>query len=289
MFYSPLRYPGGKSKLAPLMQELIIRTGHEKGTWIEPFAGGAGIALYLLEQGVVNQIVLNDADKGIYSFWWAVLNQTDRLIRAIAQAPLTVDEWNRQKRIATDPQCECGFELGFATFYLNRTCRSGIVTGGLMGGVKQNERWKMDVRFNKKSLTERIEKIANKKEFIRIANADASDFIQKQLVQEKNEFLYFDPPYFEKGQQLYSTYLRRSEHEKLANAIDRFVTCDWVMTYDEAPEIRKLYANYPIRNFDLKYSVATKRTASELIIFKDERMVSHVKGLDPKKIHINIY
>lgn len=99
MFYSPLRYPGGKGKLAPLMKYLIETTGHVGGTYIEPFAGGAGIALDLLENDVVSRIVINDFDKGIYSFWRALLNETDKFIEEINRVPLTIDEWNRQRII----------------------------------------------------------------------------------------------------------------------------------------------------------------------------------------------
>ena len=99
MFYSPLRYPGGKGKLEPFMELLIKQTGHQGGVYVEPFAGGAGIALELLEKEVVNDIVINDLDKGIYSFWRAILTETDRFIAKLAVVPLTLNEWNKQRNI----------------------------------------------------------------------------------------------------------------------------------------------------------------------------------------------
>ena len=165
MFYSPLRYPGGKSKLEPLMEMLIKQTGHSGGIYVEPFAGGAGIALELLEKGIVKEIVINDLDKGIYSFWKAILTETDRFIDDIRNVALTIDEWNRQRTIIDN----CGkysYELGFATFYLNRTNRSGIIKGGVIGGIEQSGSWKMDARFNRETLIERINKIANRKKYI---------------------------------------------------------------------------------------------------------------------------
>lgn len=153
MFYSPLRYPGGKGKLAPLMKYLIESTGHIGGTYIEPFAGGAGIALDLLENNVVSQIVINDFDKGIYSFWRAILNESDRFIEEINQVPLNIDEWNRQRAIVLNADKRYSFELGFAIFYMNRTNRSGIIKGGVIGGIEQRGIWKLDARFNKDNLT----------------------------------------------------------------------------------------------------------------------------------------
>lgn len=137
MFYSPLRYPGGKGKLEPFMELLIEQTGHIGGTYIEPFAGGAGIALELLEKNIVNEIVINDLDKGIYSFWKAILSETDKFINDIRTTPLTIAEWNRQRAILADNH-RYSYELGFATFYLNRTNRSGIIKGGVIGGVEQS-------------------------------------------------------------------------------------------------------------------------------------------------------
>lgn len=149
MFYSPLRYPGGKGKLASLMEILIDETGHRGGTYIEPFAGGAGIALELLEKNIVEQIVINDLDKGIYSFWKAILTETDRFICDVNNVEISMEEWNRQRNICMQCNNRYSYELGFATFYMNRTNRSGIIKGGVIGGIQQAGKWKMDARFNK--------------------------------------------------------------------------------------------------------------------------------------------
>ena len=166
MFYSPLRYPGGKGKLTPFIEMLIEAYGHKGGTYIEPFAGGAGVAIELLERDIVSRIVINDLDKGIYSFWRAILNETDRFIDAIIQAPLDMTEWHKQHEICLAQNQKYSFELGFATFYMNRTNRSGIIKGGVIGGQDQAGIWKLDARFNKKELIDRIQKIAARKKDI---------------------------------------------------------------------------------------------------------------------------
>ena len=180
MFYSPLRYPGGKGKLEPFMELLIRQTGHVGGTYVEPFAGGAGIALELLEKEIVNDIVINDLDKGIYSFWRAIFSETDRFINHIRNVELTIDEWNRQRQVI-DNCNRYSYELGFATFYLNRTNRSGIIKGGVIGGTEQAGNWRMDARFNREDLIERIIKIAKRKKHIHLYNKDVNSFIQNYL------------------------------------------------------------------------------------------------------------
>lgn len=288
MFYSPLRYPGGKGKLEPFMEILIEQTGHIGGTYIEPFAGGAGIALELLEKNIVNEIVINDLDKGIYSFWKSILTETDRFVENIRNVPLNIDEWSRQRAILDD-NSKYSYELGFATFYLNRTNRSGIIKGGVIGGVEQNGNWKMDARFNRDDLIERILKIAKRKKNIHIYNKDVSSFVQNYLPRyEDNAFVYFDPPYFGKGKQLYLNFFSYEDHVRIERMINQQVNCDWVITYDDVQEIADIYQNHILRRFDLNYSAAVKRKASEIIIFRHLDMIPEIEQLEERKICVNL-
>ncbi len=288
MFYSPLRYPGGKGKLEPLMELLIEQTGHVGGTYIEPFAGGAGIALELLEKNIVNHIVINDLDKGIYSFWKAIMVETERFIDDIKNIPLTIEEWKRQRAIL-EKNGKYSYELGFSTFYLNRTNRSGIIKGGVIGGIEQKGNWKMDARFNRNELIERIKKISRRKSDIHIYNKDVSSFIQNYLPRyESNAFVYFDPPYFGKGKQLYLNSFSYNDHVRIEKMIDSQVNCDWVITYDDVQEIANIYHNHILRRFDLKYSAAIKRKASEIIIFRRLNMIPEKERLIEREICVNL-
>lgn len=269
MFYSPLRYPGGKGKLSPLIELLIDIHGHRGGTYIEPFAGGAGVAIELLEKGVVSEIVINDLDKGIYSFWRAILEETDRFLEQVNVVPLTIEEWKRQREIYFNHNKKYSFELGFATFYLNRTNRSGIIKGGVIGGIEQSGEWKIDARFNRKTLIDRIKKIAKNKSKIHVYNKDIKPFLEKFVPKyEGNTFIYFDPPYFNKGKQLYLNFLDYNDHTRIGKLISDTVNSDWIITYDDEPEIEKIYKNYCVRRIGLNYSVAEKKKANELVIFK---------------------
>lgn len=288
MFYSPLRYPGGKGKLEPFMELLIRQTGHEGGIYVEPFAGGAGIAIGLLEKGIVSDIVINDLDKGIYSFWRAILSETDRFVKDIQNAELTISEWYRQKSIAENNKVY-SYELGFATFYLNRTNRSGIIKGGIIGGLEQSGRWKMDARFNKDALIDRIKKISSKKKHIHLYNKDVNSFIIDYLPKyQNNAFVYFDPPYFNKGKQLYLNFFSYKDHVRIEKIINEEVLCDWVITYDDVPEICDIYKKHILKKFDLNYSAGEKRRASEIIIFKSEKIVPSNEQLKQNNIILNL-
>lgn len=289
MFYSPLRYPGGKGKLAEFMKYMIVQLGHSGGTYIEPFAGGAGIAIELLLRGVVSRIVINDYDKGIWSFWKAVLTETNRFIGELAVVPLTMEEWNRQRMICLTQNDKYSFELGFATFYMNRTNRSGIIKGGVIGGVDQSGVWKMDARFNREELIRRIESIAKRKLDIKLYNKDINSFITRYIPQyEENALVYFDPPYFKKGKQLYMNYFKLEDHVRIERVIRNYVQCDWIITYDYAKEIEEIYKEYSMCLYDLKYSVSSKCKASELMIFKDGIVIPRDENLQKQRIKLNI-
>lgn len=289
MFYSPLRYPGGKGKLAPFIGMLIEEYGHKGGTYIEPFAGGAGVSIELLEKGIVSQVVINDLDKGIYSFWRAILTETDRFINEIEQVPLTMDEWYKQHDICMNNTNKYSFELGFATFYMNRTNRSGIIKGGVIGGKEQSGNWHLDARFNKASLIDRIRKIASMKKKIHLYNKDIDSFLLKYVpMYEENAFIYFDPPYFDKGKQLYLNFFDYRDHLRIEKTIREKVKCDWIITYDNVSPIEEIYKNYCIRRFELNYSVYDKKRAKEIMIFKRESMVPSKNMLMTKNINIKL-
>lgn len=286
MYYSPLRYPGGKSKLSPFIKLLIEKSGHIGGTYIEPFAGGAGIALDLLSNDIVSEIVINDLDKGVYSFWKSILEQPNRFVEDIYNVPLTVDEWDRQKDIYYTKSQKYSYELGFATFYLNRTNRSGIIKGGIIGGRQQDGKWRMDVRFNRPVLAQKVLEISKRSEHIHLYNKDISSFLNNYVSKYyNNAFIYFDPPYYEKGKELYMNFFNYEDHVRIRDEIDSLKNIDWVITYDNCKPILELYGEHVCRYIECIYSVATKRTEKEVVVFKDESMIPTLAEIKKRKVH----
>lgn len=288
MYYSPLRYPGGKGKLAPFMRYMIKNLNIKGGAYIEPFAGGAGVALDLLFNDLVSHIVINDYDKAVASFWKAILTEKNRFIDAIYTVPLDINEWKKQKNILKTTK-KYSFELGFAAFYLNRTNRSGIINGGPIGGMQQDGQWNLDARFNREALVGRISNIAERREDISVYNKDVNSLIFKYVPKYGDKTLiYFDPPYFEKGKQLYMNYFSEKDHKRIEKSIRENVKCDWLITYDDAPEIVHIYDKYMIKRYDLNYSVAKKGIASELMIFPENGFFPTDEELKKEKICINL-
>jgi DNA adenine methylase len=272
--HSPLRYPGGKQVLSGLLSHLIRLNGAYEGTYAEAYAGGAGAALSLLFGEHVQDVMINDADPAIASLWRAILSQTDAFAELIDSTPLTIKEWQRQREIYRSFNSRSSFlKVGFAAFYLNRCNRSGIIaTGGPIGGIDQKGKWKLDARFNRLELIRRVRAIARYKERIQIYNLDAIAFLKRHLRKSKKSrptFVYLDPPYFVKGRKLYLNYYEQKDHEALSSYLKAKSHFEWVLSYDNVPEIRKLYAPLRTLRFDLDYTAAERSKGKELLIFKD--------------------
>lgn len=272
---SPLRYPGGKSQLLPFVRELISYINPSPVCYCEPFCGGAGIAISLLLNDEVKDIIINDADFGIFSFWKAIVEETDRFVNMINSTPITIDEWNKQKRILLDStntsiiKGQYSFELGFATFFLNRTNVSGIIKGGVIGGLAQTGKNKLDCRFKKQVLIKKIQAIAKKKDHITITNFDGRELIKMVSSSENADktFMFVDPPYVKQGKNLYLNALTIDDHNELYGEIKTADQLRWIVTYDDCVEIRNMYNSQDLRRYFIRYSANNRRKASELIAF----------------------
>ncbi|EGR4327475.1 DNA adenine methylase [Vibrio cholerae] len=277
---SPLRYPGGKTAITPMVETIINNNGLKNGHYAEPYAGGAGLALSLLFKGVVSHIHLNDFDRSVWAFWRSILHETESFITLIENTNITIEEWHHQKAIQTKKLSVDTLTLGFSSFFLNRTNRSGIIDkAGVIGGLKQNSKYPLDCRFNKDNLIKKIRKIASYKDNIHLYNLDALDFINEIEKLDENVFYFIDPPYFVKGQSLYTNFYDSNDHIDLCTKI-REINSKWILTYDYAEFIRKLYSNYRQFSFSLNYSAAEKKKGTELLVVSKGLRVSTKLNLD---------
>ncbi len=268
-FRTPLRYPGGKQKLAPFLLD-ILRVNNIDGQYVEPFAGGAGIGIELLLSKEINQIYLNDSNRGIFALWFSILNYTEEFCRLIHSSPLNVDEWKKQKEISKHSNSDDLLELGFSVFYLNRCNRSGILSGGVIGGINQTGNYKIDARFPRNDLIRRIEAIAIFKNKISIYNYDAEEFLSNKIpLLSDNCLIYLDPPYYEKGSDLYLNHYKKKDHDHLAKVIQEQIKKKWILSYDGVPKILDLYKDRRYFLYDLQYSASRPYKGKEVFVFCD--------------------
>ncbi|EGR0310975.1 DNA adenine methylase [Vibrio cholerae] len=263
---SPLRYPGGKTAITPMVSDIIGANNLRSAHYVEPYAGGAGLALSLLFNKVVPHIHLNDLDLSIWAFWYSILNHTEEFIQLINDTDITIDEWLVQKGIQERKEEVDTLTLGFSSFFLNRTNRSGIIQkAGVIGGLEQQSKYPLHCRFNKKSLINKIRRIASLSDKIHIYNMDAVDFINHIEANVERSFYCIDPPYFVKGQSLYTNFYEPCDHQELADVIGQ-IEGRWMLTYDNADQIKQLYSSYRQFTFSLNYSAADKKKGTELLV-----------------------
>lgn len=264
--YSPLRYPGGKNKLSALIAQ-ICKDNNVDGHYVEPYCGGASVALHLLFNGHVKDITINDYDRSIYAFWHSVLNDTERLCEKIRRTRVDVATWRRQKRVQGNKAVEKDLlKLGFSTFFLNRTNYSGIIDGGIIGGVSQKGDYKIGCRFNKPELIRRIRFIALHRKHIHLTNLDALKLVKK-IKKDRNTIFYFDPPYYLKGPSLYMNSYQHADHVSVSKEIKKIKNARWIVSYDNTKEIRMLYRELRKREYKFFHTARTARVGKEVLFF----------------------
>lgn len=278
--FSPLRYPGGKGKLAAFVKAIIVENELSDGEYVEPFAGGAAVALELLLQEYVSRIRINDISRPVHAFWKSVLKDTDGLCKLIRDTPLTVKAWDKQKLVLANPADHDQLRLGFATFFLNRTNRSGILNGGIIGGRDQTGPWKIDARYNTPELIFRIESIAKLKSRIHVTRQDALTFLGKGSEKwSPKTLIYLDPPYYTKGRDLYYDYYDHDDHARLASFVQKNIKRQrWIVSYDNATPIRDLYSKCPHRTYMVGYSARQSSEGAEVMFFDRKLVIPELVG-----------
>ena len=263
---SPLRYPGGKSSMVGLLGQILRLNGVGGRTIAEPFAGGAGASLSLLYREETREVCINDADPAIHDFWWTLVNRPEPFLSLLSRTRVSMAEWRRQRDVYRNGGRVSRLRRGFAAFYLNRCNRSGIImNGGPIGGVNQTGKWKLNARYNKPGLRRRCERIAEYRDRIHVSGEDGINFIGG--LDPDATFFFIDPPYFVKGPTLYLNALDHSYHEELASRLRLMSDSAWVLTYDDCPEIRKMYRGWAtIRPFALRYAASERRSGREVMI-----------------------
>ena len=266
-YLSPLRYPGGKSQLAPFFSRIISAQENRPTRYAEPFAGGAGAALKLLVSGDVEHIHINDINPGIAAFWRSIFTNSAEFIKLIEQTPIDVEHWYQAREVYLSPALYNDLELGFATFFLNRTNRSGILLARPIGGLEQTGQWKIDARFNRENLSSRVRYLSTFSERVTVTEGDALDFLREIEQFGEDVFTYIDPPYLTQGDYLYLDAFDSDAHLALSNLLKDMET-PWVLTYDADKRINEsLYIGERCAQFGISHTAQVQHVGSEYVVF----------------------
>lgn len=271
-YHSPLRYPGGKTKLAEYVKALFRQNNLMDGQYVEPYAGGASIALELVIQEFASHVHINDIDLSVWAFWHSVLNDTENLCRKIQETSVNMKSWIEQKEIQKNKDTVDALTLGFSTFFLNRTNRSGILKAGVIGGKNQDGNFKIDARFRKDDLIRRIELVADHRSRISLYRLDAVELLEHVVPGlPDNTLVYLDPPYYIKGGDLYEHHYKHEDHAAVAAAAAQ-IRQHCMVSYDDVPPIRDLYQDFQSVTYSLSYCAQNRYRGTEAI-FLDRTLV----------------
>tara|TARA_R100000656_G_scaffold125026_1_gene105069 strand:+ start:3606 stop:4484 length:879 start_codon:yes stop_codon:yes gene_type:complete len=282
--YSPLRYPGGKASFAPFISRLIRENNLVDGHYLEPYAGGAGVALDLLFHKYASHVHINDADPAVYAFWVSCTQYSKDLLELLGSTPINMDEWFKWRSILRGEITSSIVEKGFATLFMNRTNRSGILKAGVIGGKSQEGKYKVDARFKKDVIAKRIKMIADRKDDISVYDEDSLDILKRSSsFLPKKSLIYLDPPYYLKGKGLYRNYYNHDDHVSIANLIqENDFSFPWVVSYDNTEEIRAMYQPSKSISYGLNYTAQKRYIGNEVMFFSQDLTIP--KEANPTKM-----
>lgn len=288
-FSTPLRYPGGKSRISNFLEDIILLNNLEGCNLYELYAGGAGASINLLFSGLCKKVILNDLDMHIYSFWWAVIYDTESLIKMIYDSNVTIENWIAQKHIYDNYSEYSTLEIGFSTFFLNRTNRSGILyKAGPIGGMNQTGNYKMDVRFNKVELISRITRIAQFRDSLEIHNKESVTFLKYIIKRKKKKLIFLDPPYYNQGENLYLNFYKDKDHQNLARLLEKNQETNWLLTYDNCDRIKELYQNTRKSYFPMSYTLQTKKKDKEIMMISNSLYLPKQLKIGKQSTQLNL-
>lgn len=257
---SPLRYPGGKSKIIDFLSGQFRKK--QMHTFIEVFAGGASVGLSLLQAGLIQHLVLNDTDPGVHAFWETVKEGPEKLLIRLAEKDPTLDDFRHAQEVLDQPEGYSPDALAWSELVCNRLGYSGITKAGPLGGWNGTQQ-QLLARWNAKALGKRIRTIHAMADWITVMRLDAKELLEQSAYWDQRSTCFIDPPYVDQGGRLYREFFTQEDHEDLAWMINSlyqgFPGADIIITYDECELVRNLYPYAEIVEIGRNYSCNTRR------------------------------
>lgn len=258
-----LRYPGSKRKLVKTISKFLEKLNKNCNTYIEPFLGAGFVAANWLQDHQYDYTFLNDKDEDIAGIFNVIIRWPGELIKEIEQFTPSVESFYAFKAARSFYPVKRALE----TIALHQMSYSGLgkMAAGPIGGKKQNGSYKVDCRWNAKKLAAMILKWHD---ILKRAYCISSNDFAQVLSLEGNiptALMYLDPPYYEKGKELYQYSFSEADHQRLFESLN-VTRAKWLLSYDDHDFIRRLYRDYYMHEIEASYTIKTHRKKKELLI-----------------------
>jgi DNA adenine methylase len=272
---SPLRYPGSKQALVDYVIRFLDANDFRGREWVEPCAGGASVALSLLSRGAVCRATIVEKDPLVYAFWKCLKTQPALLCHLVHGLNITLETWNQfQKYRSADALKKYPLiELALAGLFFNRANYSGIIGANPIGGMSQSSDYKIDCRFTKSTVIDRMIAASLVMDKMTVVRGDVVSYLRRnseRLIQD-NSVVYVDPPYVLQGKKLYRHHFKTRDHMRLAEFLNA-APFPWLVSYDNVPFVVELFRGQKVRPIWLKYTVRRARRADELLITNQDHL-----------------
>jgi len=264
---SPLRYPGGKSKL---LHNIIPNIYPSFKEFREPFVGGGSIFLAAMQR--VNPTALykiNDLNYNVYCFWKELKENGRVLINKIETIKNEYSDGKKLFQFLTSSEKErMELERAVRFFILNRITFSGTTDSG---GYSEQA-------FHNRFTDSSIQRLKPLPKLLENVIVEHGDYEKLLLEPSKEVFIFLDPPYFSstksklygKNGDLHTTF----DHERFANNMKK---CNhkWLITYDDCKEVRDLFSFQKSNFYEWKAQYGMTNVASEVSQKGKELMIAN--------------
>jgi len=247
---------GGKRALSKRLVEMIGKVPH--GLYAEPFVGMGGV--FLRRNLRPRAEVINDISADVTTLFRILQRHYQPFLDTLKWQLASRAEWDRLMR--TDPATLTDLERAARFLYLQRMAFGGKVEGRNFGVTYGPS------RFDLSKLVPMLEDVHERLAGVNIERLPYGEFIKRY---DRPETLFFiDPPYWGNERDYGDGLFSRADFEALRQLLEG-LQGRFVMTINDRPEIREMYAQFEQLPVDLWYGVSGGSIpARELIIVSPE-------------------
>jgi len=246
-----VKWAGGKGQL---IDQFIPLFPKKFNRYIEPFVGSGAVLFYILQKYPDKEVIISDVNNELITAYKVVKTDVENLIKK-----LIIHQNNHHKEYyykirAIDPKTLSEVDKAARFIYLNKTCFNGLYRVNSKGGFN------VPIGSYKNPDIVSADKLKVLSKLLKKVQVKQESFEKVLDYAKKDDFVYFDPPYYPLNGNSFTTYhhdqFLDTEHKKLAEVFAKLHKkgCFCMESNSNTEFIKKLYP----QKFDIKLVKATR-------------------------------